>query len=204
MNDQRANVNLVGTAIILVAVLIFLLFGVLLTFSFGQSAQPMAVPRPSNIIPQLTLLFFLSIIIGSGVLTAKRNPQKGIAGWLLLPAINLIVSPILLAVMIIVSYNKLPELSQANTLIVQFGIFKNTLILIFTLYVAKLFFQKTSKAPKMYIVLLLINVVLSIIALFQGGEVYIGTFFSSLILSSIWIPYFLKSSRVKATFIDSE
>ena len=166
----------------------------------GESvSEPQAQQKPSNIISRFIFLVLLAAAIGAGVWTAKRKQTSGIAGWLLLPAINLIISPLVMLVGIVSWIGALSKVTPDKTNIVYYAILTNAFLLGLTLYVAVLFFRKKQNAPNMYILLLAASIVLSIFMVTQN-EYFIKNVFLAVVHACIWIPYFRMSKRVKATF----
>jgi len=161
--------------------------------------QDMGVPRQ---FPQVQIipLLMIALAVAFGIWTTRRNPNSGIAGWLLLPAIGLIISPISAAVHIFKDSKALAQVAPEYVNAVHCGIAKNFILMGFGLIVAVLFFQKQRKAPQMYMLLILANVGLSVLVLTQGGESFLKPVLYSVFLACIWIPYFITSKRVKATF----
>jgi hypothetical protein len=70
---------------------------------------------------------------------------------------------------------------------------------------AVLFFQKSRWAPRLMIGLLALDVVANVLVVVLGGEsgrAEARGLASSALRGLIWIPYFLVSKRVKATFVE--
>lgn len=155
----------------------------------------------------------------------NKKTLEGIKGWLIIPAIEIIISiPSLYFYILtmIISANKLGILSDLfssrtsfysiYTLIFSISqIFCIGILTFFYFYLAYLFFSKDYRTPKWYIVVQLFDIIISIIfyILFVFGlslfsysnesEIII-----SLVCSVIWIVYFLTSVRVKNTFINNK
>lgn len=155
---------------------------------------------------------------------AKAGP-KGIAGWLLLPALGLVFSPILMAF----------DIYQQVVLLTSDGVQKmfndpgsrlyhpmwnayalgtgllNAALLAATVYVSWRFFTKSPQLPRLYIVWLLALVgvqVADIAVLKLGGfpvpnvpDGVLSQLIRSAVTALIWIPYFLVSKRVRNTFV---
>jgi hypothetical protein len=140
---------------------------------------------------------------------------RGIGGWLILPAIGLIVNPFLLAGLLLLNISMLngsfgrllaqgtPGLrpaivGQSITLLVLLGL---------QLYAGILFFTKSARLPTMMVVLLSVNVLFTIINVAWTASVlqeFAGArdLVQSIIVAGIWIPYFRISKRVEETFIN--
>lgn len=155
----------------------------------------------------------------------NKKTLEGIKGWLIIPAIEIIISIPSLCFYIltmIISANKLGILSDLFSSRTSFYsiytlIFSISQILcmgiltFFYFYLAYLFFSKDYRTLKWYIVVQLFDIIISIIfyILFVFGlslfsysnesEIII-----SLVCSVIWIVYFLTSVRVKNTFINNK
>ena len=134
----------------------------------------------------------------------------GIAGWLIIPVIGLVLAPIKSLVMFIIGIkmiqNFTPELLGDLRLWIS-GLIDVTLI-ISTIVIAVLFFKKLRIAIKAVISLMAATIVATVIQAFLNmsmfGEVDLDLFkpiLHTFVFSSIWIPYFLKSKRVKNTFV---
>jgi tetratricopeptide (TPR) repeat protein len=137
----------------------------------------------------------------------------GIEGWLILPAIGLALSPIGLFVnlaQLVEVFSNITNTRYANLLILD--AIADIAIVSFAMYTAIHFFQKRSTAPAMIIKLLrvayIVPFVLFIISLAMSAEIvaFLELKYSilAMIAAAIWISYFEKSKRVKATFFSNE
>ena len=133
-----------------------------------------------------------------------------IGGWLILPALALLLAPFIFTLGLV---GLIGELSLA----VDFGygtahfsnIVAQTTLLVFLLFTMVRFFGKKRNAPALmitlYALLLFSDVVLLFIEVNTGAEIYAETTIQNVRRSGIgaliWIPYFLTSQRVKATFV---
>jgi hypothetical protein len=149
----------------------------------------------------------------------------GIGGWLLLPALGLAISPILEGVQIF--RDILPSLSSgvSRTLsdptsasysamwapTIVFEATTSLLIFIFTLWLGYLFFfRKSAQVPRLFIAWLVFNLLVKIIDRvlisrlpLAGGTpdfAIVSSLGRSITNAAIWIPYFIRSIRVKNTF----
>lgn len=151
----------------------------------------------------------------------KIEPQAGesIGGWLYLVAIGMILNPIMNALHI----KQLVEAAQnANwemiwqqgpvtvlSIMFEFGI--QGYMLLFSIFLAVLFFGRRRNLPKMFVIYIVSIFILGVIGAFIAASVpnitpqLIGEAIAFsiyvFILGLIWIPYFLKSKRVKITFV---
>lgn len=157
----------------------------------------------------------------------EPNEPQGIGGWLILPALALIFTPIRMGFQFY--RDMLPNLTPQiwNTLIdptstayhplwaplIVFEIAVNLAQFIFTLWLAWIFFKKSSQTPKFYIIWLILFALIRIIDALLVKQIPMATAQSvgtetikditrSIIGAAIWIPYFLVSKRVKNTFIE--
>jgi len=149
---------------------------------------------------------------GTSAASEAVDPRMvGIGGWLILPAIGLVLGGIMSVVGLIACVGMFEGVADAGyggyfalSICVQIG------LLIFLLVAAIRFFGKKRSAPATMIGLMIANLVSSLLLmLFAFGmdaEEFavadIKNFATGLVSSAIWIPYFLTSKRVKATFVN--
>ena len=144
------------------------------------------------------------------VLPEKPQAPVGIGGWLILPAIGLVVSLVLSAralwgMLSLMGSSALPsKLAQA----LPFLFFLGAAFSVLQVVVAVSFFNKKAGTPNLMVVYLLANVAVAILtavllgeagARTSGAEREIGR---AVAVAAIWIPYFRVSRRVKATFVN--
>lgn len=156
--------------------------------------------------------------------TAQPSPI-GIGGWLLLPALAMVVSPIRIAydfyqtfdpilkpsVWILLLRPGTPFHNPPLAALFTWEIIANAALFVFTVWLAFLFFKKRKNVPKLYVYWLLLGCVLQIADLFFSSLVPIvasqnhASSFNELakaaIGAAIWMPYFLRSKRVRNTFV---
>jgi len=135
----------------------------------------------------------------------------GISGWLVLPAIGLVASPIILVVGLVIGsalYSDVAATGFGGLYVVEMIIESG--LVIFVIYAASRFFRKKQNAPLVIIILLVsaiaANGLVLLMELGLGAEDFIivtgRMLLRSIISAAIWIPYFKISRRVKATFIN--
>jgi Protein of unknown function (DUF2569) len=157
--------------------------------------------------------------------SATKGPV-GIGGWLLLPALGLIATPLLMAFGFYKDllpalapnvWNLLtdPHSAAYNRFwgpLIVYEVLINLALFVFTLWLLWVFFTKSQHAPKLFVIWL---------AAIAGTRIIDYLLFSqipaisdksadpatatdlvrSIVGAAIWIPYFLRSERVKNTFI---
>lgn len=138
----------------------------------------------------------------------------GIRGWLIIPAIGLVVGPILSVVSLIAlfsMYSRLRRYDDGTALVIDLAV--GIGLTLFSVYAAIQFFKKKRTAPSVIVTLILVSigaspleyVVLTQILLSSNYEMR-NEILKQLILqaikAAIFIPYFLMSKRVKATFVN--
>lgn len=141
---------------------------------------------------------------------ALKSQPAGIGGWLILPAFGLVLGAALGVVMLVYGLSLYSDVAAAGyggvyglELLVQFG------MLVFMAYAAVRFFGKKRNAPSVIIIFLITTIVSAgvLLAVELGAGVEALAIESgkqlvrSGIAAAVWIPYFKKSRRVKATFI---
>jgi len=140
--------------------------------------------------------------------------EPGIRGWLILPAIGLVVSPVLLVIVIIQQILTLLDHGQYRQLdilfFLGFDILSKVVLLVLVCVVAYLFFKRRSGAPTTFILYLLaylgfagVELLWGMIAF--GADTLVPLLRSTNIIGiaiacAIWIPYFRLSRQVKRTF----
>jgi len=136
----------------------------------------------------------------------------GINGWLVLPAISLIVSPFLLILGLITLCYSAAQSEVEYLVFYIFAICVNIGLLCYVLVAANRFFHKQKNAPET-IINLAITAVIAEVALIlmywafgPRGIIFFGGIgegiWFRLIVMFIWILYFKVSKRVEATFVN--
>ncbi|MCX5717953.1 MAG: DUF2569 domain-containing protein [Nitrospirae bacterium] len=150
---------------------------------------------------------------------------EGIGGWLILVAIGLIFNP--LRMLVSLGKDLLPAFSSETWAIMTtpgteayhplwaplliFELAGNSIFIIFSIIAAIMFFRKKKIFPKMIIIFLLSNLVFVAADYFaakaiplianQNDPESVRELARTLIGCLIWVPYFIKSKRVKTTFV---
>jgi hypothetical protein len=145
--------------------------------------------------------------------TASSNVDPklvGIEGWLVLPAIGLILGPIVAVVSLVIALGLFEDVSDAGYGgLYLFNILVSVGLLTLLIYAATRFFGKRANAPSVMITLLMVQVVAAVVCLVLALMAEAESFavedgkalIRGLIGAAIWIPYFRVSKRVKATFV---
>lgn len=156
-------------------------------------------------------------------MSAEHPPRIG--GWLLFPAIGLILGPPLLLVGIVgkcislvsASFARQAEQFSGLRPMMVFELVGAVFLLVFACVVAYVFFTKRRSTPNAVIAYMLTGTAFAVVQ-FVGGAAIFGLDDPLLVLSllrssgligvvladAVWIPYFLVSKRVQATFIIGE
>lgn len=138
---------------------------------------------------------------------------KGISGWLILPAISLVVGPLYI-LSVLMSIVPLLSLSNGESIevvglegLLYFSVISLSAYLMFLLYTAILFFSKKTAAPKAFIWMATLSFLLTVI-IWLWGSIVTNDFsdFNDVAIAAfqacIWSAYFLKSKRVQNTFVE--
>ena len=145
---------------------------------------------------------------------ARAPTLKGIAGWLVLPAIHIsVVAPLSGGAALVQDIIALPKVSGALLAPVILEAAFYAAYLAFALYTAIAFFQKKQRAVVLMIIFYVLAIVSALLSIALTGwiEGITGTSVPdpeagtqtvrAIGTSTIWVAYFLQSKRVKATFI---
>ena len=156
---------------------------------------------------------------------AHLDGPRGIGGWLVLPLLGLIVSPVRTAITCVRDFVPVfkPSTWAALTTpggpgyhplwvpVIVFELVGNVTLIAFTIFVLVRFLKKSRRVPRLMIILLLgiagflllDHLLVGLIpALSAVPDAQSTTALSrSVVAAAIWIPYFLKSRRVRNTFV---
>jgi hypothetical protein len=158
---------------------------------------------------------------------SSRASPAGLSGWLVLIGLGLVITPFRLAIYLLQTF---PPIFRDSTwrvlttpgsapyhplwaplLLAEIAI--NLLCIVISIYLLFLFFQKSWRFPKVYIIFLIVNLGFIVtdafavrIILPERPILDPGTareFGRSLFGVIIWVPYLLLSKRVRNTFVRS-
>jgi hypothetical protein len=143
-----------------------------------------------------------------------HDDLPGIGGWLILSAIGLAISPILslhgvfrdFGIIFGDSYELILASRPGLGRVIVYEAVTNTFFLTFGLLLNTLFYMKKKAFPGLMIAYLAVGFVLmladQLMAMqFSNSNATWINVIRQFITASIWIPYFLVSQRVKATFV---
>ncbi len=160
-------------------------------------------------------------------MTTTPGEPKGLKGWLILPAIGLFASAIRLTLLLMRDFWPIfrdggwqvlttPGTAAYHQLwgpLLIFEIVGNTFFILANVALIFFFFSKHWRFPALYIAMLGLNVLFVVSDFFFGNMVpavaaatdtqSVRELARSLAAAAIWIPYFLRSKRVKNTFVKS-
>lgn len=156
--------------------------------------------------------------------TADTSFPINIGGWLILVGIGIVISPIRLLINLfdIEYFNaslfaSIDSLTSGTTNIawkglIIFEIISNIFLIVSSLILCLLFFNKRNTFPKAYILFLSASLTISVVDFIWAYQfasyspedntlsIEIVSLIRMVITCAIWIPYFLTSERVKETF----
>lgn len=136
---------------------------------------------------------------------------SSIGGWLILVAIGLLTSPVSILYWvfaeILPGFRVVPlsEVSGGLRFYLGLDLVLNFLLLAYVIVVAVLFFQRRRIVPRLIISLYVLNLLFVLLDHFvfmtASGDQWMFGIVSGVVSALIWIPYFLISKRVRATFV---
>jgi len=136
-----------------------------------------------------------------------------IGGWLLLPLAWLLITLLSSALVMIVYLSALFNPEMREQLLLQQGGFQLTwglslltsiLVLGYSTWVSWMFFKRSRRLPRHYIIWLLLTVLLAIKSFAftpVADSSAVQALLISLLAAAILVPYFKRSRRVKETFV---
>ena len=161
-------------------------------------------------------------------MVAVTGELRGLGGWLIIPAIGLVVSPIIWAVSLHNDFLPIFQEGYWEILttpgsetyhplwapIIILEIVGNTLFIIFDIALIFLFFARSYRFPTLFIIFLASHLLFVVSDFFlaylipavaaESDPESAKQIIRSIIGAAIWIPYFLTSQRVKNTFVKPE
>lgn len=149
--------------------------------------------------------------MGEGSVAAEREIRPapvGIGGWLIWPAIGIVLTPIVLGASLIIVGTSISDMPPRYSGYLTFCMLLELGLLVYSLIVANMFFRKKTSAPGAYISLMILSLLVAAGTTIVGVALGLPEFLvpnlrgvgGSVVGCAIWIPYFKKSARVKATF----
>lgn len=159
-------------------------------------------------------------------MTEEKNKLEGLGGWLILVGVGVIASPMLIFNQLHELYSpffdsgiweKLTILGKEThiPLLIPMMIMElliSVTLVLWMVWLAFLFFTKSKAFPThfialriFYIAFLVLDMFLGVIILpnvtMFGDSELMKQIFGAIVYALIWIPYMIRSKRVKATFI---
>lgn len=142
------------------------------------------------------------------VTTSEDARLTGIGGWLVLPAIGMIVSPLVNIYNMAVTAEALNNAPTRLHAALNFELVTNFLLMIFCIIAAILFYMRKAAAPTTIIAMISTVLILTVVESFMVYEISERLFeefllpelVRSVLVACVWIPYFLNSKRVRLTF----
>ena len=150
-----------------------------------------------------------------------NDGPKGLGGWLILVAIGIIAGPVVRSIILVNVYYPIYTSGQLSQImqtdpglggLIQFEAIGNIVLLALSLYLAFLFFSKNRQFPKWFIGITLgtlgfiaidtLSAPLLTDQLSYSEPAHFKDLVQTAIGAAIWIPYMLKSRRVKNTFVN--
>ena len=198
-------------------------------------ADPSARKLQFSLNWEIVFVFFMSVIIAIAVnvriykydpepnLTFYDEKTVGIRGWLILPAIGLILICLnylrsLSLFIRFIDINKwnaltLPASEMYDRMyapIINGELITNVIMFCFVVTLTILFYKKRTSVPRLYIAYLVINTLVRIIdhlfamqihsAVHKSNPQALQELYGAVFSSLIWLLYFIKSRRVSSTF----
>jgi hypothetical protein len=144
--------------------------------------------------------------------SAEAEP-KGIGGWLILPVIGTLLSPLIAGYAafqdaVVLLNNSALSSGLAAFIVVE--LLYNLALVIAWIFAAVLLFRHKRLYPRLFVALLVITLVGTILDLVVAATVFdinidsndVRSTVRSVVGLAIWAPYMHKSVRVKNTFVD--
>jgi hypothetical protein len=123
---------------------------------------------------------------------------EGLGGWLILIGFLVVVGPILTLISLIGLWDE-GSRGASQSGVFWFAIAVQLTLLLVQLYIMYLFFTKNHKFPRVFCVILIINLIIMIVLGLAAGNSS-WTPLIAIISSILQLSYILNSERVKLTF----
>ncbi len=173
----------------------------------------------------LSILFLAIWIYGAyklntynPTLPEPKHYQNEIGGWLILVCFGLYVSLLAIIINLFNNFFKIQfwamltdagheSYSPAHALLILFELATNTAFLVYIALLIWLFHQRRTSVPRLLMVYYGVNFLYiffdnALAAMLKITDAEFKQIFYSLLGAAIWIPYFIKSERVKYTFTE--
>lgn len=158
--------------------------------------------------------------------TRETVGPSGLSGWLVLVGLGLIFMPIRIALLLLQTYPPIFQTGAWEALttpgsesyhplwgpLLTFEMVGNSLFIVAGLVMLWLFFQRSSRFPKLFIAVMVVNLLFILVDAWLGSIVLTDEpmfdsatareFSRSLIVAAIWVPYMSVSKRVQNTFVE--
>ena len=152
----------------------------------------------------------------------KQQPS-GLGGWLILPSLGLLISPLLMVKSLYDAYSPLMSAEALQLLtntqlpthnprllpVVGLELLINIAFVLFTLVIIPKFFKMQASVPKLMVIwyaapvaIHALDIILTAFAVSKASAdpQLTGDTVRAFLIAAIWIPYFMNSIRVKNTF----
>ena len=158
--------------------------------------------------------------------TRYLDGPSGIGGWLVLPLLGLMLTPVQVGIQTVRDFPPVlgtqvwgqlttPGGESYHPLWAQLIIFElvtNVVVIGFSLVLLVLFFRKSRRVPSLMIGWMLLNFAIQVIDLVLVGAIPAAASAAgaqdrtdlsrAVVGAAVWIPYFLRSKRVRNTFVE--
>jgi hypothetical protein len=153
-----------------------------------------------------------------GIIATNRYPLN-FGGWLIIPMIGLIISPVTLTYQIIKTgyfnagfWENFLDVNPTHPILMgayfYFELLFNVAVVVFSIFLIVLMFQRRASFPKLFVGFMififtgvLLDVAFSIISIGVIDDTF-NELIKRAFYFAIWVPYFLISERVKNTFVN--
>jgi hypothetical protein len=156
---------------------------------------------------------------------STTDGPRGLGGWLMLPLLGLLITPFRMGIELVRDFGPIlkPEVWRALTTpggdayhplwapVIVFELATNVGIFGFSLVLLILFLTRSRRLPRLMVVwfltiasVLVIDAFLvdAIPAAAAGRDAVVSDLIRTALTGAVWIPYFLRSERVKNTFVE--